>query len=88
MRNNLITRFYCSECGERLILLDEDEQKVENKIYSYGRFDKEEPVNDIGACNRVIKIQVEPCRQCIDKYTAPAKKLLDGINELTKAGDK
>ena len=79
MRNNLILKFHCSECGSRL-----------NLVYNKGNHEKhggssvnEVPNEPTGAdCRYMPEVQVEPCKPCIDKHIGPAKKLLEAVKEI------
>lgn len=79
MRTNLIMHFFCSECGNQLRFA-EDDQGVEPKRDIH--FDQS-PKKPTGAtCQYANKLRIVPCKVCIEKYTLPAKKLIDSINEL------
>ena len=75
MRHNLITHFYCSNCGEQLSLKTEDEANAKPKPRSFAG----EPT---GAACIHTGFMVEPCRACIAKYTEPAKQLASAISAL------
>ncbi len=79
MRTNLIMHFHCSVCGEILnICYKEDAHKI---IQNRKDFDAE-PTGAM--CMYHETISVEPCKMCINKFTEPAKKLIDAIDELKK----
>jgi hypothetical protein len=85
MRTNLIMHFHCAECGSVLNLREPSEEKVPNERYESGvwagRGHDKEPT---GAAVRYVEaVQVEPCRVCIDRYTGPAKRLAEAMQQLT-----
>lgn len=80
MRNNLITRFHCSECGNILNLVY-PKDAAEPVEPGYGVVTPSEPTG--AACVYTPRIMVEPCRFCIEKYTGPAKQLAKAITVLT-----
>jgi hypothetical protein len=82
MRTNLILHFYCSECGNRLNIKTNGDEKVENDN-GFGNGFNESPKEPTGAeCRYVPDIQIDPCVYCIEKYTRPAKALVDALSEL------
>lgn len=86
MRTNLIMHFHCSECGNQLNLIDRNEQET-NPVSSPSL--KQIPGEPTGAmCLYASTIQVEPCRHCIEKYTLPAKKMVEGIKQMADLGKK
>ena len=80
MRTNLIMHFHCSECGRQLNIANERERKVEPKYEGCFHQNPEEPTG--AACHYTPKISVEPCRNCIEKYTGPARKLAEALSEF------
>lgn len=83
MRNNLIFEIHCSECGSRVELVFGRDSK--SKATDPLCFDNK-PKQPTGAdCMYMPKIQVKPCSVCIEKYTAPAKKLIKAIDELRES---
>jgi len=80
MRDNLVMHFYCSECGKRLELEYPKEWKKTHES-------AKNPPEPTGAdCLHVPKLLIKPCSHCIEKYTRPAKKLFDAINEMKVDG--
>jgi hypothetical protein len=77
MRTNLITHFYCSNCGNQ-INFDYDKDDSPKKVEA-NRQTETEPT---GACCRYNRILVEPCKHCIEKHTRPAKDLANAIKAL------
>lgn len=76
MRSNLITQFFCSECGRQLnIKYDNDDVPTAIRRGDVSITDAE--------C-RYNQIYIEPCCFCIEKHTKPAKKLAEAINQLVK----
>ena len=83
MRTNLIMHFHCSECGKQLNIVN-DQEGAKKPKYHDDDFRSQEPKEPTGAaCHYTPKISVEPCRNCIEKYTGPAKKLVDAINAIS-----
>jgi len=79
MRTNLILHLHCSECGTRLRLCYKNEAQKPPKESGYMEADKE----PTGAeCFYPGSISVEPCRKCIEKYTGPARRLVDALDGL------
>jgi len=79
MRTNLITKFFCNDCGYQLnVEYDSDESP--KKIASQHQTDKE----PTGACCRYNRILVQPCRHCIEKHTSPAKQLGEALREIMR----
>lgn len=77
MRDNLILTFVCSDCGERLdLVLPEDETAKAASSYQAGH-----PTG--AACRYIDAIHVKPCSACILEVTAPARKLVDAMAELS-----
>lgn len=77
MRQNLIFHLHCSECGSILNMRTYNEKRTEpHDLIIDG-----EPTG--AACN-YSRISVEPCRQCIEKHTRPAKQLSSAIEALSK----
>lgn len=83
MRTNLIFHFHCSECGNILnICYPKDAAKAI----------REDPQDMCEGCNIKVStgaecmyppvISVEPCKYCIDKYTSPAKKLIEAMRQI------
>jgi len=82
MRTNLIMHFHCAECGKQLHI--DDKPKMEPK-YHYDDFPSQKPKEPTGAaCHYTPKISVKPCSNCIEKYTGPAKKIVDAISAMTE----
>jgi hypothetical protein len=80
MRTNLIMHFHCSECGNQLKLKNESEG-AKKPVYHDDTYRTQEPKEPTGAaCYYTPKISIEPCKRCIEKYTKPAKQLVDAIN--------
>lgn len=78
MRTNMIVHFHCAECGKQLTLTDGD-GKHYNRAYS------QIPQEPTGAeCYYVPRVNIWPCESCINKYTGPAKKILEGLKEMEK----
>lgn len=78
--NNLLLRFNCSKCGERLtIVYDGKPTKEPNKDDLYDS--QEDPRPGIMACEPP-RLSIEPCWACINKYTAPAKQLMEAVQTL------
>lgn len=75
-RNHLITRLYCFDCGNQLDLTYDDRKKKD------APFDQGENDEPSGGYKMVNKITVHPCRHCIDKYTAPAKALVNAVKQI------
>ena len=75
MRNTVIMRAFCSECGKVLDIPYEarDGVKLED-IYQNG--------DKTGATVRYLELIVEPCGNCISKHTRPAKQLAKAITEM------
>lgn len=73
-------QFHCSECGSVLNILNEVEQTTEN----VSLMDVEQkPKLPTGASIRFTDIvQIEPCKSCIEKYSGPARKLMQAFNEM------
>ena len=83
MRTNLIMHFHCSECGMQLKLKDESEAK--KPVYHDDTFRTQEPKEETGAaCYYTPKVSIEPCKKCIEKYTGPARKIVEGIIGVNK----
>lgn len=80
MRNNLVMQFNCAECGNVLdLVLGRDEQVRSKECLAMDAVPKLPTGCELRA---VPPVQIKPCRHCIEKYTGPAKKLMDAINEL------
>lgn len=80
MRTNFITHFFCSTCGKQLELVYESDIKTTSE-----KFEEQIPVEPTGAsCLYNSKIFIKPCQDCIDKYTLPAKKLIEVIKQIEK----
>ena len=71
-RNNLVTRFKCSKCGNQLTLSAKDESPVGLKEY--------ERDGITGASKVENDIFIEPCKTCVDK----PQKQLDTLKEILK----
>lgn len=84
MRTNLVMHFHCSECGSVLIIVGTGSEKVRSKDGIY----QESPKLPTGADLRSVPpIQIVPCRECIEKYTGPSRKLAEAIKALTEGGE-
>lgn len=77
MRTNLITHFYCSNCGSQLAVAYDSPDLPAAKPAKRQTFD--EPT---GADCRYVKLFVEPCRACIDGELEPARQLANAIQQL------
>ena len=87
MRTNLIMHFHCSECGKQLKLKQENEG-AKKPAYRYDDSDQDEPKEPTGAaCYYTPTLSIEPCKFCIEKYTGPAKKIVEALNSLTDLGN-
>lgn len=73
MRANLITTFHCYDCGNRL----EVDYGRETKLSS-----SHSPDDPTGAAVCYNQVVVRPCRNCIEKYTRPARKLVEAVREI------
>lgn len=81
MRNNLVIKFHCSDCGGLLNLKYEIEG-IKTKPIS-DCFQQKNPPDPIGNdCVHNPLISIDPCRPCIEKYTWPAKMLLESLKKL------
>ena len=75
MRKNLLMHFHCSECGGILdIALDSDRTEPKD-LYVEG-----EPTGAM--CYHAPRISVEPCKGCIEKYTKPAKAMVQAVKAM------
>lgn len=80
MRTNLIMHFHCSECGRQLDIVSKSEETTKT---IEGSDWNQQPKEPTGAdCFYTPKIQIEPCRNCIEKYTKPALKIAEGLKEF------
>ena len=77
MRRNHIQVYKCFECGNKLNLTYDFKDGVELG-------DSWESGDPTGATCLYQTIMIHPCKNCIDKHTAPAKQLAQAINQLTK----
>lgn len=83
MRNNLVMRFRCSECGRLLNLCYEKD--VDREKHDGMHIETSSPPEPTGAAMVVNNsLYIEPCRNCIEKHTGPAKKLAAAIKSLTE----
>jgi len=74
-RTDLITRFFCRECGGKLnVSYDQHE----------GRHDAHESGDPTGAQCRYSSIFIWPCKRCIEKHTAPAKAMAAAIKSMAE----
>ena len=81
MRNNLITRLMCDECGLLLNLVLDQDVKSDHPI----EHQSPQPPEPTGAaCYHTSTVYVEPCKRCIQKHTGPAKQLAEAISALTQ----
>lgn len=73
-------QFYCSECGSVLNILNERDHKVDTKSIMDC---EQKPIIPTGAAVRFAEaIQIEPCKICIEKYSGPARKLMQAFNDM------
>jgi hypothetical protein len=80
MRDTLITRFRCSECGNFLeILYDVEAPIMRGVAKNSGIWRESDPT---GAEVRYTSLFIEPCRHCIAKLTEPARNLAASIKAL------
>jgi hypothetical protein len=88
IRTNLILTFHCGECGKRLCVSNEEERTVDPDGLEFYRDNKKEvPKLPTGAaCLYTEGISIEPCRNCIEKYTGPAEKLVEAIKIMSGRG--
>ena len=77
MRTNLITHFYCNNCGHQLNV-EYDRDDSPKKQQAFTQTDRE----PTGAACRYNRILVEPCKRCIEKLTRPARMIADGLKAL------
>lgn len=78
MRNTIITRLVCNECGILLDVCYYNEASETAKRADHWR--KDDPT---GALCFYNKLYVSPCQNCISKQTKSAKQLTDAIKALT-----
>ena len=82
MRNNLVVKFRCSECGSILNLLYQAE--VRTKDHGGLKPTVLSPPDPTGAAKvEIPAIYIAPCGHCIEKYTGPAKMLSDALKILS-----
>jgi len=67
---NLIMQLYCSRCGSLLSA-------------EYGEVKQHEDAPGLpgGVC-RYSRVQVEPCRECMERELGPARKLAAAVKQL------
>ncbi len=75
-------QFFCSDCGSVLNLKDESDEVVPNK--NIRDIDQVPPLPTGAALRFTDPIQIVPCKQCIDKYVGPARKLMEAIGDMKK----
>lgn len=79
-RTNLIMHFHCSECGNQLTI-DYPKEAKTPPVDNWGA--PQTPKEDTGAaCFYTPKISIAPCRHCIEKHTAPARKLVEAVRDM------
>lgn len=80
MRNFLVAKLQCAKCGTPL------EIKFANEVSEAARdWNDYLDIQMTGAAKKDISIFVEPCRSCQEKLERPARKILEGLNELKGA---
>lgn len=89
MRNNLIQRFACKECGryvefESETMPKEFWQKVNEKNH-YHTITPESPTG--GCCKYSPTLVVIPCRHCIKDKTEDAQNLVKAIKKIGADND-
>lgn len=78
MRTNFTIHFHCSDCGNQLDIVTEEEGKPLQL-----RETEQRPKEPTGAaCHYAKPVMVKPCRYCIESKTGPAKRLLAAIREM------
>lgn len=75
MRNTMIVRAFCSDCGGELLFPYAQEAKV-------AKPDAHRNGDPTGALVHYMPVFVSPCRTCIESATGPARKLTEAVREM------
>lgn len=81
MKKDLITSFFCAECGRQLEILTESDIRKKWADDAYVE-------NITGAEKEYTTLYIQPCPWCRLKHTTPARMVAEGLKRILEMEDK